>query len=166
MKEIKKVGTTALQELLEEVVELSKEGYIFHPKRQIRTLAQRTGNFSYAAYMFKPEEVEAEEKVETQQEEPVEDITTKAGEDDSPSIEEMVDESIKELEEALKDNAVVEFDAVEALVELDGITKKDDLLAFAEKLGIAIPEDMKYPKQISAYIRKELEGDNKDETQS
>lgn len=42
------------------------------------------------------------------------------------------------------------------LEELSTISTKKDLLEFADKIGIDVPEDKKAPKAIEAYIRNSL----------
>lgn len=41
-------------------------------------------------------------------------------------------------------------------ISIDDITKKEDLLNFAEKNGIKIPEDIVYPMSIKKYLKENI----------
>jgi len=55
---IKKVGRTALHELIAEVLEKASEGYVLASGDSVDTIARRFGRFTYQAIMFKTEKVE------------------------------------------------------------------------------------------------------------
>lgn len=59
------------------------------------------------------------------------------------------------LEEEAKQAAKSEV-VPELLATLKELTKKADMLEFAEKNGVVIPEDVKNPKAIQAFIAEEL----------
>lgn len=56
--------------------------------------------------------------------------------------------------QASEDQEVVESEDIE--VDLDSLTKKKELLEFAESKGIEIPEDCKQPAKIKKYLKEKL----------
>lgn len=64
-----------------------------------------------------------------------------------PAPKEVVETPVKVVEEVVETSEVTNED------KLKGLTKKVDLLAFAEELGVEVPEDVNAPTKIKKLIR-------------
>ena len=67
---------------------------------------------------------------------------------DTPSDEIDDDEEIE----------IDEDDSSSETIDIDSLNKKDELLAFAEKAYIEIPEDVTHPMSIKKFIKDNLKG--------
>lgn len=157
---IRSRGMRGLHNLLEQVLEKSKEGYVLDPKNRITKCALATSLHSFQVCMFKDvgeikktsteEQVDLEELIEQKVNE--EEKETNTTEEEQPQAEKSKEVAEPRFAYSNKDAFKVTQTFMNTLEET---TKKAPLLELAETMGVVVPEDHKHPTKIKAFLQRE-----------
>lgn len=133
----------AADDFLKRVVEAVQDGYVLHPKPT--TIRQRPNLVGFPSVTMVTEEY-AKEIMDS-----VADTAVEAPKEAVEAVVEVANTNVAVTEESSSDANV---EALKA--QIDALSGKDQMFAFAKEHGLEIPQDKKVPKAIQKWLLEQL----------